>query len=418
MASPTHDGADEYTKELDQRQLDAEVIGQQPHETITPPHAFPIPQPQAFVQVTPSPTASPLPHDYEAQSVHLPMNPLRPMLATAGPGLIIPISQSTVTPGNATTSMESAHTIIHPSTLGTPLLVKDFAIDLSATSLRGDNYNHGLVTLGPNILVGSFNTQGLHPERLSTPLSTVQVSIYANAFIPNDWIPIPMLAGQQAKGDNRRIGERDKEKGEKFGSSRMWATMVVEIGEDAGQPPIVSKDGDIAPTSHRIPTPTLRELEEIYRKAETVTDSKTGKKYRQKTARGTIVTKELDARKNSPNVTSVRLRMAAKEAFWEGLSKDIVPAIDFSYSCTFWWDTEVIHYMLTGEHDGFPCHEVWIQDMLVYGYDPREKSKESAPFGDPGGAKLVYGNGKGPFALGGDMEIKVKHSGVVLAIER
>lgn len=106
----------------------------------------------------------------------------------------------------------------------------------------------------------------------------------------------------------------------------------------------------------------------------------------------TLFTHQIEIRPLNPNRTEVRFGMHAPIPFPTSPERPGWHTIDIDAELTvsLWHEKgQPVKYFIKGAHDGFPSFEIFVNQRLAYGYDPRSV-------------------GKSPFALGAEMDETVE----------
>jgi len=216
---------------------------------------------------------------------------------------------------------------------------------------------------------------------LSTPISRVDphgqqaIRIDADAFIPNDWVPVPGIG--DLKGDNREISflplPSDK--------SRIASWIEVELDGTKSNPEI----------NHGA-TLTESTLRTSYWTGGTdfSGDGATEHIDYDKAVGGGDYS--FETKRLSPCIVWVHMKQSGHVP---RKFVPIAPDIDYNYYITLKRNQDGhITYWVVGDHDGFPAYELYIDGTLVHSYDPRI-------------------SGTGPSALWGTSDEKANETGSV-----
>jgi RHS repeat-associated protein len=226
--------------------------------------------------------------------------------------------------------------------------------------------------------VNPYRYVGNSPTNAIDPTGRVQVTIYADAFIPMAKVLNPMLNGY-LKGDDREISATPAP--EEKSRAGNWIIVETDARIDSRKKPIVNKRAWISLSTLTTFSSSIDVAGHgIYYPPETITK------------RGEIKHTE-DATRLSDCSVEVVLKVSAH------LPREfaIAPSIDYTYrlivSSDCYGNVTVTGY---GAHDGFPAYELYVDGTLVYSYDPRPAGQTPLSlFGsrDTKTGPIRYGNG-------------------------
>jgi hypothetical protein len=197
----------------------------------------------------------------------------------------------------------------------------------------------------------------------------MELMITTTAFVPYDWFPAPTRG--ELRGDHRNLGGHVPRR--RLGSSRIWTWVQGEI------------DGSVQESPETLNHHLLNHCE-----------------YRD--APGHAVKKVAGTSCVSQHVTrvdgrSVQAAFDVAARLPEELFPMASPPPAIRYALKVWLEIDLkkstVCWTAEGEHDGFPAYEIWLENALIYGYDPRG-AEASAPLPESAGkARIVYGEPAG-----------------------
>jgi RHS repeat-associated protein len=202
-----------------------------------------------------------------------------------------------------------------------------------------------------------------NPTCAVDPGGLVAVVIHADAFIPDAWIWIggPFI---QLKGDNRSTMLKPPA----MSQSRVTSYIKIETNE------LLSKDPLLGHT--HLVSPSTRSFFGI-----------------QQTALGTANGSETATRTGS---RSVRVKIKVS-AYIPQVLVPGAPHIDYRYTVNVFEDCNgVVHYSVSGAHDGFPAYELFVGGQLAHRSTPAD-----------------IGGVNNPFALFGESDYAVEEAGTL-----
>jgi len=236
---------------------------------------------------------------------------------------------------------------------------------------------------------------GNNPTLFRDPTGEIKVSIGATAFIPGRWI-------DDLKGDNRQIGQRNP--GTRFGSSRVWSFIEVEVDGAKQQNPLVLQGSSVSSTTQRVVD---------FQRSRPGALNYDYFEYAPRS--------DNSIKQHATRIDDKTVLVSIDVTAFPGGSGLVFPGIDYHYEVLLkqhsseFGGEDFVTYVLTGHHDGFPNYEVFIQDELAYGYDHRSASDwRVAPRVSAEEKKRIrYGGGETPFSLYGSGEWTAVESGSV-----